>query len=404
MNKQAFMEQLRQALAGRLSPRRIEEILADFEDHFQEALLAGESEEKVCRILGDPAEIAAQCIDSQIWGAGEALSPVGGSPAAATGEIRRFTVSLLDAGLVCRRGGGDSFHAEIRKNGVLSDDESIHFRLEGDEFRVWQDDIDKYNFLNSLFRLTLHREVCVEVPASFAGSVEIHLASSGASVSDLGNLEQFFCSSASGGVKVSNLAARRSLTAKSQSGNVVLAGCAGTAKAESSSGSVKIDGHDGDIKAESISGGVRLENVTGDAVLVSKSGTVSAKAHSGNVKAESLSGSVNVDTDVISRSTELSSVSGSVTLKLGLLSGNLLAESKSGSVRLDIHKVEGNITGKSLSGSVVATVGPDTNADVVLRGIMKAQRYRMGAGGSLPKIELSSVSGSTSVNCPPYSD
>ena len=61
MNKKDFMELLGESLSTYgVSDAR--EILLDFEQHFEDGIAAGETEEQVCEKLGDPIEIAKQYI------------------------------------------------------------------------------------------------------------------------------------------------------------------------------------------------------------------------------------------------------------------------------------------------------------------------------------------------------
>lgn len=60
-NKSDFMNGLREAL-GRNDVRDARDILIDFEQHFDDGAAAGESEEDVCRKLGDVDEIVKQYI------------------------------------------------------------------------------------------------------------------------------------------------------------------------------------------------------------------------------------------------------------------------------------------------------------------------------------------------------
>jgi uncharacterized membrane protein len=63
MNKQQYLDVLRRELS-RLEPAAVNEILADFEEHFAGGLSHGKSEEEITAELGDPAEIARQYLES----------------------------------------------------------------------------------------------------------------------------------------------------------------------------------------------------------------------------------------------------------------------------------------------------------------------------------------------------
>lgn len=63
MNKDQFLYQLQQNLQP-LDPKLIQEILADFEEHFADGLAQGLDQEQLAEELGDPAEIARQYRES----------------------------------------------------------------------------------------------------------------------------------------------------------------------------------------------------------------------------------------------------------------------------------------------------------------------------------------------------
>lgn len=62
MNKQQFMFTLSQNLKP-LGQSTVQEILADFDDHFRNGLDAGQSDDEIANELGNPAEIARQYLD-----------------------------------------------------------------------------------------------------------------------------------------------------------------------------------------------------------------------------------------------------------------------------------------------------------------------------------------------------
>lgn len=59
MTRQAFVTRLREGLRG-LPPSLINDIVADYENHFAEGLAAGRSEEDVAAALGDPGRLARE--------------------------------------------------------------------------------------------------------------------------------------------------------------------------------------------------------------------------------------------------------------------------------------------------------------------------------------------------------
>ncbi|WP_095202213.1 DUF1700 domain-containing protein [Mesorhizobium carmichaelinearum] len=59
MNRDAFLVSLRNSLAG-MSVGEIDEIVADYAAHFDEARASGRSEEDVAKALGDPARLGRE--------------------------------------------------------------------------------------------------------------------------------------------------------------------------------------------------------------------------------------------------------------------------------------------------------------------------------------------------------
>ena len=55
MKKDEYLNKLSQGLK-QYDQAYIQEILDDYEEHFQDALAQGQSEEDICRELGDPQE------------------------------------------------------------------------------------------------------------------------------------------------------------------------------------------------------------------------------------------------------------------------------------------------------------------------------------------------------------
>ena len=72
MSKSEFLSHLRQALSG-MAPREIDDIIADYSAHFDEALVAGRSEQQVSEALGGPSSRR-----DDVPGARAAITAVGG--------------------------------------------------------------------------------------------------------------------------------------------------------------------------------------------------------------------------------------------------------------------------------------------------------------------------------------
>lgn len=85
MNKREFLNELENALSGRLSEPDIREITSDYGDIFENGADNGKSEEDVAAELGSPAKIARTILED----GGEGRGPQSGS--AATGSEREYT-------------------------------------------------------------------------------------------------------------------------------------------------------------------------------------------------------------------------------------------------------------------------------------------------------------------------
>ena len=75
MNKKEFLEELENALAGRLSQSDVREIITDYGDVFENAVSEGKSEETAAAEIGSPARIARTILEDS----GDAGSGVSGN-------------------------------------------------------------------------------------------------------------------------------------------------------------------------------------------------------------------------------------------------------------------------------------------------------------------------------------
>ena len=101
MNKQQFMFTLSQNLKP-LGQAAVQDILADFDDHFRNGLDAGHSEDEIANELGSPAEIARQYLDesADILTAAAPADPKAALPAdpkAATPAVPSLNVATTHA-------------------------------------------------------------------------------------------------------------------------------------------------------------------------------------------------------------------------------------------------------------------------------------------------------------------
>lgn len=59
MTRSEFLDRLRRGLSG-MGPQAIDEILADYRSHFDEAIAAGRTEQEVAQALGNPDRLACE--------------------------------------------------------------------------------------------------------------------------------------------------------------------------------------------------------------------------------------------------------------------------------------------------------------------------------------------------------
>lgn len=381
MTKQEFMTELKNELAGKLPADTCTEILADFAEHFNEALLAGEPEDAVCKVLGEPAEIAAQCVESNLWKEehGEQRLERGHSE---TEEVKRLRISLLDMHLVCNPSHNGKFRVEVRKNNVLTQEDTLQVHRTGNAMEVLQKMDPKRLFFLQIFRLAVNKTVYVEVPVQFQGNIDAAVVSGNAKFSNL-QAERLSCDVKSGSIRLESIDAKKGIRAVSISGNVHLEDCGDS------------------MEAESYSGNVKLEGCRGHAEVKSRSGNSTVQQHKGFVKAKTLSGNINVETDRIAQDTEFKVKSGNVIVTLQQLTANLYAESLSGNVTLNVSELEGNLTGKTFSGNTVANLSSETMATYHIKSGLKEFHYGSGPDRAvLPTVSLSALSGRAKVNGP----
>jgi hypothetical protein len=385
MKKAEFLLKLELGLSGSIPDDRRREILSDFEEHFAEALLAGESEESVCAVLGDPSEIAAQCLESRLW-EGEQPNPAGRG-AVGDPNVKKLLIRLFSYNIVCEPRAGHEFRVDILKNGEITEDNSIRIYNRDGEIGVVQEGDRKRLFVGLLFQLPAHREVRVYIPNDFPGEVEVNVFSGNIKMSGLQRLSTLSLGAKSGNISLEGVAAENGIRAVAGSGNVKLEDCRG-----------------GALHAESHSGNVKMLGCSGTAELVSRSGNTKAEGHKGNVNAKTISGNVAVDVDRIDSDAVFSTVSGNVKVSVNKLEAGLTGESVSGNVKLDIGGLSGriNIVGKTVSGSVSAELPADTKAVFTLKSPGKNERYSTAINeADAPVISLSTPSGRASTNVKP---
>ena len=123
MNKQEFLENLRLALNGRVSPGVVTENLSYYEDYINMEIRKGRSEEEVLTGLGDPRLLARTIVQTHGGGNVGTGSPTGaGRSGGYSGQTRNYSgqsyggrsgQSSEGYGQSGRSEGGRGFHARI---------------------------------------------------------------------------------------------------------------------------------------------------------------------------------------------------------------------------------------------------------------------------------------------------
>jgi len=348
MSKNEFLDKLSEELKKRLGATAANELLADFREHFDEALKEGKSEDEVCGMLGDPADIASEYFEDMD---GDAAPPDAG-----------IYISLTHISLECEPWDKQTFSVEILRNNKEVDDETIQIYQENNSLRVVQ---ARDSFINLLFHMFRFREtVRVMIPRRYQGDMAVKMASGSARINGITLTGGVTCNVTSGAIHMHKVSAGTSLAVSTRSGGIHLDSCAGELSADCSSGTIKV------------------------------------KSHSGNVvRAAATSGSVRVEAGRITKDCTIECKSGGVYAQFDALEADLNMTCRSGSVKFQIHDLKGNVTGKTSSGSVVGMLPRDTRAVFLLQsaGVQNKFPNAVMPDSSVPVVNLTSRSGRVSV-------
>ena len=351
MTKNEFLAKLSAALYANQSAEKVEGLLADFNEHFDEAIRAGQSEADICDMLGDPAEIAADY--------GEEMGRAD-APADNTG----IYISLFHVNLFCEPCDGNEFHVEVRRNNNIVQDDTIQIEQTKSSLRITQ--LREKDFISLLFRAFIFSEtVCVRIPRSFNGDMVVKMSSGNIrcdSVSLEGDLR---CELKSGNMNLVQVSSGGELTVHSRSGNITADGCSG------------------DLSAQCHSGNVRV------------------RSHKGNVlRAVASSGTVRVDAGHIVKDCMVEAKSGSVHVDLIRLESNLIMNCYSGSIKFSVRELCGNITGKTRSGSIKGLLSHDARAVFMTQSSVIHNKFPNAVTPELgvPVVNLATRSGMIHIN------
>lgn len=220
MRKEEYLHLMRQALA-QYDKKYVDEILSDYEEHFQYGMEQGKSEEEICAELGSVEDIVGEIKELTVGGrltGFEVARPMEQAESERKSELKRirFSAEIADVRIIPSKDGEFHIYTENK-----NDMEYLEHHYEGDSyvgrvakrkgFRFFGTEL----FLGNL--MFLESSVIIEVPA---GLEELMVeAVSGDVYGDnfrCGNLQ---LNSASGDIKLKNVECRN-ISISTKSGDI----------------------------------------------------------------------------------------------------------------------------------------------------------------------------------------
>jgi hypothetical protein len=369
MNRREFIERLSGELRARKAEDQAAELLDDFNTHFDEALLAGKSEEAICEMLGDPAEIAAQCAGMGEAGKRGPAEP-GDAQAGAVreaGPCRNLFIKLGFMNLQCAPWEGEKFRIAVMAQGETIPDQRIRIEEEGDTLSIIQRPDNDFPFgMWRFFQGNGDRTLRVDIPRGFRGELNASTGSGNINLSGLELEGKLHVQAGSGNISVTRLSSGEKLTCHTGSGNI------------------------------------RLEECSGKGDFYTGSGNINVKGHRGTIGARTGSGNQHLETDHLTEETKFETGSGNLNLDIGSLSAGLKLGSGSGNIVFDIRELRGNINGNTGSGTIRGILSAGTRARFILRTGVPGMRVHNDFEGDnlpegLPVVELKAGSGSARI-------
>jgi len=385
MKKHDFIRELTAQLAP-IDTKARAEIIADINEHFTEGLAQGQTEEEICKKLGQPGQIAEQVLEEYKayksqghfhYSAGVNDIEDIVSSAMDSVDIGGIISSALQTAAEATRAASDAIAEansvkdariigwEFGENTNAPWKETFPVETEG-ATRVrggYEIDIDKT--LPGIYGIdvSLSQANVKFVPAVQSGDIRVTIQGrSRYNTFEVGNKngilfirrrEPFFKfeifsfkskldvtvyvpASFTGDIKATSIA-----------GNIYASGICGNLKLNTTAGNVTIDGHKADkAHLRTSAGSVSLTNCFIN--------DINAKSSAGNVRLESRE----------VRDLVLGSSAGELLVYVDTLGGNTQLSSSAGSVYLKAHEVRGNINASSSAGSVDIRLPIDVNCRI----------------------------------------
>jgi len=386
MKKQDFIRELTSALAS-IDAQSRAEIIADINEHFAEGAAHGQTEEEICKNLGQPGQIAEQVleeynayktnnnteytsgIDDIVSSAMEAIENI---------DIGGIVSSALKSAAEATRAASDVFshtHSENTPPTVQWQSNTSNMDIpwsadtttetEGTTRIRGGYEIDISKVFTGVTGINISLSVCNVKLMSNPQSNDVSVVIQGKSRYNVFQLENkngtLIIRQREPFVKFQLFGFRSTLEATiylpasftgdikatASIGNISATGIRGNLRLLTSAGKIAVDGH--------VAGKVNLHSSAGNISLTgSLVHDVIAKSSAGSVKVESQEASGLV----------LGSSAGNIDVRVGKLSGDANLSTSAGYVKLSAQDVQGNITAKSSAGSVHMYLPQDVNCRI----------------------------------------
>lgn len=414
MNKREFFEILERELAN-LDQSSKSDIVNDFTEHFEIAENAGKTEDEICRILGDPREIAKDFTGgSYAESSGDNYKTTSykqddsrypgyapNAPAAPQKTVeshnREFSAVHTRPALIKRLDAAavsairvELHNSDIRIRGEAAD--IIKLEMDSDEERRFTSAVMPGGifYIREEQRNRGSSDVTLSIPQDFNGSIEVQSRRGDVEVNRFNMLSSFKLKNVSGDVDISRVTCREEFWLSLSSGDInaeYVTACRVMAKTSSgdfnaekvvATSTFNFATGSGDIELSKCaapegfhistgSGDIQAAFCSGRLRATSGSGSVDVTDHNGTVWSSTGSGDININTDEISQDISYSTGSGEIHLSCQRLSGNLRLSSGSGDIDFNCFELNGDINAKTGSGSICVDLGRDSDVSFDLK-------------------------------------
>ncbi len=354
MTKDEYMRKLRSALSGYSESVR-DEIISDYEEHFEEGNRAGKSDEEIMRDLGDIDEMTANLDEEkETEDRDGGMKTTSSSSMVFSSSYSSVVIDTQDTDISLEESSDSSVHVSLEEEkegeheySFTEDGTTLRLRVDGaPEKRTIFSNVKAFSSLG--FNLTAGRSTLrVSLPGN-TEEVRVESKSGDISCSGLGN-GILSASSCSGDVECENIRSD-DVTLRSMSGDVSLS--------SSSSRSVVLVSTSGDIEMKKCrSAKAELKSTSGDISFSGEAENIEGKTDSGDVDCTlgpdfsegsliSASGDISVTADGASFTAKARTLSGRIrfmgnsvrgenTFRTGNGNGCLTIESMSGDISID---------------------------------------------------------------------